>query len=81
MPNFPSKTTLSLDEDDDISQIFSIIAKDTELRYPDVEKTLSEVNIESNNIEVSLKICVENSSFFTSTNEWRKNNRFMDHLM
>lgn len=69
MPNFPSKTTLSLDEDDDISQIFSIIAKDTELRYPDVEKTLSEVNIESNNIEVSLKICVENSSFFTSTNE------------
>ncbi|KAK7573458.1 hypothetical protein V9T40_010649 [Parthenolecanium corni] len=55
VPNFPSKTTLSLDEDDDISQIFSIIAKDTELRYPDVEKTLSEVNIESNNIELVVK--------------------------
>lgn len=54
--NFLNQTTLSLLEDDDISQVFSDVARDTEFRYPDVEKTLFEANVGSNNIDVSFRI-------------------------
>lgn len=33
--NFPFKTTLPLEEDDDVSHIFDDISRDTLLRYPD----------------------------------------------